>query len=226
MVIDTEPIAGSKVPDGGMITAVVSKGPERYAMPKVVGLSQTVAAGAIKDESLTLGSVSQAFDPKVAKGVVTSASYAPGTKLKSGSTVDLTVSKGPQPIKITDQTGKSAAAARRLCVTKAGFKVKITTENSDSVAKGMVIGQSPDKGTGVKGDTVSLKESLGPVMVTIPNVRSMGVDAAKKVMTEAGFKTKVQAVAVNYIGVGYVVYSKPSAKSEAPKGSTITLYVV
>ena len=90
----------------------------------------------------------------------------------------------------------------------------------------MVISQSPDKGNGVKGDTVTLKESLGPVMVTIPNVRSMGVDAAKKVMTEAGFKTRVQAVAVNYIGIGYVVYSKPSAKSEAPKGSTITLYVV
>jgi serine/threonine-protein kinase len=143
----------------------------------------------------------------------------------SGSTFDLTVSRGPQPIKITDHSGKSAAAAK-AALTTAGFKVKITTANSDTVAKGMVISQSPDKGTGVKGDTVTLKESLGPVMVTIPNVRSMGVDAAKKVMTEAGFKTKVQAVEVNYIGIGYVVYSKPSAKSEAPKGSTITLYVV
>ena len=102
------------------------------------------------------------------------------------------MSKGPQPIKITDYTGKGAAAAK-AALTKAGFKVKITTENSDTVNKGMVISQSPDKGTGVKGDTVTLKESLGPVMVTIPNVRSMGVDAAKKVMTEAGFKTKVQA---------------------------------
>ena len=225
MVIDTEPIAGTKVPDGGSITAVVSKGPERYAMPKVVGLAQAAATGAIKEANLTLGSVSQAFDPKIAKGVVTSASYAAGTKLKSGSTVDLTVSKGAQPIKIADHTGKGATAAR-AALTKAGFKVKITTENSDSIAKGMVIGQSPDKGTGVKGDTVTLKESLGPVMVTIPNVRSMGVDAAKKVMTAAGFKTKVQAVAVNYIGIGYVVYSKPSAKTAAPKGSTITLYVV
>jgi serine/threonine-protein kinase len=225
VVIDTEPIAGTKVPDGGSITAVVSKGPERYAMPKVVGLAQSAATGAIKEANLTLGSVSQGFDPKVAKGTVTSASYAPGTKLKSGSTVDLTVSKGPQPIKITDYSGKGAAAAK-AGLTKAGFKVKITTANSDTVAKGMVISQSPDKGTGVKGDTVALKESLGPVMVTIPNVRSMGVDAAEKVMAAAGFKTKVQAVAVNYIGIGYVVYSKPSAKSEAPKGSTVTLYVV
>ena len=63
-------------------------------------------------------------------------------------------------------------------------------------------------------------------MVTIPNVRSMGVKAAEKAMADAGFKTKVQPVAVNYIGVGYVVYSKPGAKTEAPKGSTITLYVV
>ncbi len=224
-VIDTDPVAGTKVPDGGSITAVVSKGPERYAMPKVVGLTQAAAAAAIDRANLDLGTVSQAFSAKVAKGVVVSASYAPGAKLKSGSTVELTVSKGPQPIKITDYTGKSAAAAKKA-LTEDGFKVKITTEHSDSVAKGSVISQSPDKGTGVKGDTITVKESLGPVMVTIPNVRSMGVDAAKKAMTAAGFKTKVQPVAVNYIGVGYVVYSKPSAKSEAPKGSTITLYVV
>jgi serine/threonine-protein kinase len=224
-VIDTDPVAGTKVLDGGSITAVVSKGPERYAMPKVVGLTRAAASAAIDKANLDLGTVSQAFSAKVAEGVVVSASYAPGTKLKSGSTVELTVSKGPQPIKITDYTGKSAAAAKKA-LTEDGFKVKITTEHSDSVAKGSVISQSPGKGTGVKGDTVTVKESLGPVMVTIPNVRSMGVDAAKKAMTAAGFKTKVQPVAVNYIGVGYVVYSKPSAKSQAPKGSTITLYVV
>ena len=45
----------------------------------------------------------------------------------------------------------------------------------------------------MKGDTITLTESLGPVMVTIPNVRSMGVNAAEKAMAEAGFKTKVQA---------------------------------
>lgn len=225
MVIDTDPVAGTKVPDGGSITAVVSKGPERYAMPKVIGLSQSAASAAIKEANLTVGTVTQSFSAKVAKGVVLSASYAPGAKLKSGSTVELTVSKGPQPIKITDYTGKSGAAAEKA-LRAAGFKVKITSANSDTVSKGTVISQSPDKGTGIKGDTITLKQSLGPVMVTIPNVRSMGVEAAEKVMAAAGFKTKVQPVAVNYIGVGYVVYSKPSAKSEAPKGSTITLYVV
>jgi beta-lactam-binding protein with PASTA domain/serine/threonine protein kinase len=225
LVIDTDPVAGTKVPDGGSITATVSKGPERFAVPKVVGSGVAAAKSALAEANLRLGTVSQTYHDKITEGVVISASYDAGTKLKSGATVDLTVSKGQQPIKITDYAGKSAADARKA-LKKAGFKVKITTAHSDKINRGTVISQSPNSGAGVKGDTITLTESLGPVMVTIPNVRSMGVQAAEKVMTAAGFKTKVQPVAVNYIGVGYVVYSKPSAKSEAPKGSTITLYVV
>ncbi|WP_425560657.1 PASTA domain-containing protein [Microlunatus capsulatus] len=62
--------------------------------------------------------------------------------------------------------------------------------------------------------------------MTVPNVRAMGVRAAEKVMREAGFRTRVQAAAVNYIGVGFVVSTGPKIRSQAPKGSTITLYVV
>lgn len=224
-VIDTDPVAGTKVPDGGTMTATLSKGPQRFAMPKIIGTTSAAARSAIAEANLKLGTVSQAWDPKIAKGVVTSASYAPGTKLKAGTAVDLTVSKGPQPIKIPDYTGKSADAAEKA-LQKAGFKTSFSTEHSDTVPDGVVISQTPKSGTGVKGDTISLKESLGPVMVTIPNVRSMGVKAAEKAMADAGFKTVVKPVTVNYIGVGYVVYSKPSAKKQAPKGSTITLYVV
>jgi serine/threonine-protein kinase len=45
-------------------------------------------------------------------------------------------------------------------------------------------------------------------------------------MKQAGFDTKVQPVSINYIGVGFVVFTNPRAGGHAPKGSTITLYVV
>jgi serine/threonine-protein kinase len=45
-------------------------------------------------------------------------------------------------------------------------------------------------------------------------------------MTRAGFKVRTRAVKTNYLGLGYVVYTDPRARSQAPKGSTITLYVV
>jgi eukaryotic-like serine/threonine-protein kinase len=52
------------------------------------------------------------------------------------------------------------------------------------------------------------------------------VRAAEQVMAAAGFRTKVQAAPVNYLGLGYVVYTDPRGRREAPKGSTITLFVV
>ena len=104
--------------------------------------------------------------------------------------------------------------------------VEVTTAHSDEVPVGEVISQTPGPGSGQKGDTVELTRSLGPVLVTVPNVRAMGVRAAEQVMRDAGFRTRVQAAAVNYIGVGFVVSTDPKARSQAPKGSTITLFVV
>jgi beta-lactam-binding protein with PASTA domain len=54
----------------------------------------------------------------------------------------------------------------------------------------------------------------------------MALPAARKLMRQAGFKTKVQPVGVNRNGVGYVIYSSPAARTEAPQGSTVILYVV
>jgi eukaryotic-like serine/threonine-protein kinase len=94
------------------------------------------------------------------------------------------------------------------------------------VTKGLVLAQTPGSGDGRRGDTVRLTESLGPVLVRVPNVSRMGVKAAEQVMAREGFKTRVRPVAVNYLGLGYVAFSGPRARSQAPKGSTITLYVV
>ena len=76
-----------------------------------------------------------------------------------------------------------------------------------------------------KGDDVRLVRSLGPVLVTVPNVRAMGISKAEETMQAAGFKTKTKK-ATNYLGLGYVVTSSPGAGKQAPKGSKITLYLV
>ena len=145
-VIDTEPIAGTRCRTAARSPPSCRRARNSTRCPRSSGSARR-RDRAIKDANLTLGSVSQAFHPKVAKGVVTSASYTPGTKPEVRLDRRSDRVQGPQPIKITDHTGKSAAAAK-AALTKAGFKVKITTANSDSVNKGMVISQSPDQGTG------------------------------------------------------------------------------
>lgn len=225
LVITTDPPAGTKVPDGDTITATVSKGPQRFAMPAVAGLSRAAATSALAEAHLAVASIEHAYHEQVAKGLVITASQRPGARLRSGTPVELTISRGPKPISITDHAGEPVRAAERA-LTKAGFKVKVTEAHSARVPRGAVISQAPDSGTGVKGDTITLRRSLGPVMVAVPDVRRMGVEAAKKELAAAGFRTSVRPVAVNYIGVGYVVYTKPGARARAPKGSTITVYIV
>jgi serine/threonine-protein kinase len=172
-----------------------------------------------------VGKVTTAYSDAYALGLVISASQKTGQSLKPDTAVDLVVSKGVKPIKIKDWTGKSADDAEKA-LRAAGFTVTEQTENSDKVAKDLVISQTPDTGTGRKGDTVTIVRSLGPVMVTVPITTSMGMRAAEKVLQDAGFKTRIRPVAINYIGVGFVVYTNPKARTQAPKGSLITIYVV
>lgn len=225
VVISTDPGAGTKIINGGQIEAVISKGPERFVAPKTVGLSRDAAESALIGANLSLGTVSQTWHEEIKKNVVVKASAEPGSKLKKHTEVDLVVSKGPKPIKIVSYTGKSTEQAKASLV-KAGFLVKIKTAHSDSVPKGSVIKQTPAKGEAFKGDTITLTDSRGPVMVTVPNVTRWGTKDATKTMEQAGFKVVVKPVAVNFIGIGYVVYTNPGKATQAPKGSTITLYVV
>ncbi|MBA8794333.1 serine/threonine-protein kinase [Friedmanniella endophytica] len=224
-VISTVPGAGAKVVKGGEIEVTVSKGPERHAVPAVAGMSQAAATAALRAASLGVGTTSTVWDDRVPSGQVIRATPAVGARLRRDTPVNLTVSKGKQPITVTDWTGKDAGEAARA-LDKAGFDVTVTSKNSDTVPAGRVISQSPDSGTGVKGDDIALVKSLGPVMVSVPNVRAMGIKAAQAAMQEAGFKTTTQRAATNYLGLGYVAYTSRAAGSKAPKGSTITLFIV
>jgi serine/threonine-protein kinase len=224
VVMSTDPGAGANVGRGTDVKVTVSKGPERYAVPTVLNKSQAEATDEITAAKLTVGAVSQAFSDTVTQGLVISVDPAPGTPLKRGAPVDLVVSKGRQPIPVTDFTGQPAAQAVDS-LTKAGLQVDATQqENSDTVPKGNVIRQSPSGGTLFKGQQVTLVVSKGPVMVTVPDVQGRQEADATKVLTAAGFKVSVQRFMGGIFGT--VRSQDPAAGSQQPKGSTITLVVV
>jgi serine/threonine-protein kinase len=225
VVIDTRPRPGGQILRGGEIDAVVSKGPERYPMPKVTGLSESAAEELLGRGNLAVGQVEHAYSETVQKELVISASEQPGASLKRDTEIDLVISDGRRPIKITDYTGQDAdRAAAEL--KDAGFDVAVGQEHSASVPEGEVIKQSPENGTGHLDDKIKLVESLGPVMVTVPNTKSMGVEAAKDVLRDKGFKVRTANSSILHLGLGYVESSDPPGGSKVAEGSTITLYLV
>jgi len=59
----------------------------------------------------------------------------------------------------------------------------------------------------------------------VPRVVAMGLGAATEKLEAAGFKVTSKESGA-YLGLHFVLRSDPSSGSLAPKGSTITLYLV
>jgi eukaryotic-like serine/threonine-protein kinase len=222
-VISTDPAAGETIQRGAEVSLVVSKGPERYEVPPVVGMTLAEATTRIGEVNLTVGDVREVFHESVPDGQVITAEPGPGASLKKGTAVEMTVSKGRKPIEVPDQTGKDATAATRA-LEKLGLEVDAKEQqNSDTVPKGSVISQSPRDGTLFKGDTVTLVVSKGPVLVDVPNVVGQQVDQARQALEAAGFKVTVRKALGGFFGT---VRLQDPASGKAPKGSTITLTIV
>ncbi|WP_235998149.1 Stk1 family PASTA domain-containing Ser/Thr kinase [Aestuariimicrobium ganziense] len=223
-VIRMSPEPGARVKKGSGLHAVVSSGPERFTMPKLTGMALEGAKAELVKNNLVVGKVTQAWHESAKKDTVVSASQQAGSPLKRGTTVDLVVSKGPQPIPITSWAGKKTTEAK-AALEKAGFSVSITEKNSDTVAKGLVISQTPDKGEGAKGTKVSLVSSKGPVMVQVPRVAGADEATARTRLANAGLKVSVVYTTPAWLRLNVVAGQDPAAGKMAVKGSTVTIWV-
>jgi serine/threonine protein kinase/beta-lactam-binding protein with PASTA domain len=223
-VMRTDPAGGENVTRSGTVTAILSRGPERHAVPVVRGRTLDDAQAAIQDADLSFGTARYVFNETVAKGVVLQSDPKPGARLRRDAAVDVVVSKGPKPIKVPDFTGHDADRAEQW-FEKAKVEVERSEDNSDTVEKGDVLKQSPDKGTVLPGDKVELVVSKGPVMVNVPQVIRMNTGDATAELKAAGFEVRTERVDV-YIGIGLVVRQSPGSGGKAPRGSTVTIYIV
>lgn len=224
VVISTDPGAGERLLRGGTVTLVMSLGPERYPMVEVVGLERAAAEKLLTDSHLAVGKVTESFSEEVPEGQVISASQDVGASLKPQTPVDLTVSKGREPIRIPDHVGaKADEAAKEL--KGLGFKVNVKEENSADVDKGRVIRQDPRSGSGFRGDTVTIVKSLGPVMVTIPSVRYKSTDDAKKALEDLDLKVEVKRDSGFAIPLNLATGTDPAEGTEVAVGTKVTLYV-
>ena len=223
-VVRTDPAGGERVLDGSDVTVVLSRGPERYQVPALRGMTEEQARAALEEDNLEVGDIVRRWNERVDEGVVLRSDPKPLTELRPGSTVDLVVSRGPKPIEVKDFTGKEADKAQEW-FDEQGLEVRVTEEHSDDVKEGRVITQSPAEGKLYRGDLVTLTVSKGPVLVEVPNLRAVGVEAATEELERLGFKVRTEESGT-FLGLGYVSSADPGFGSMVPKGSTITLYLV
>jgi serine/threonine-protein kinase len=223
-IIESIPAGGGKVDAGGTVKLVVSKGPERYAVPMTTGLTPEAAQAALKKYPLLVGTVNEVFNSDIPKGFVISTSPASGTSVKRDTTVNLLISKGIEQIALASYLGKSGEQALNE-LTEAGFSVEAGYAFNENVPELAVISQYPAGGaTANKGGKVTILISKGPRNTVIPRtVITMEAKAAQQLLESLGLKVRVVSVGNNKKKVVKTV--SPAANTSVKRGSLVTITV-
>ncbi|WP_405853152.1 Stk1 family PASTA domain-containing Ser/Thr kinase [Streptomyces sp. NBC_00090] len=195
-------------------------------VPAVLGQTEATATKRITDAGLEVGTTKRAFSDVYERGTVMAVDPAPGERVRGNATVTLTLSRGPEKVKVPNLRNKPLPEAKRLLKKEGLAPGVITTEFSDSVAQGAVIGSDPEPGTERSPDSaVALVVSKGSP-IDVPDVTGETVADATAALQEAGLTVRVAPERINSPeDAGAVAAQSLAEGSRAAEGDTITLTV-
>ncbi len=160
-IVSQTPDVDENVEEHTTVLVVVSSGKGSVSIPNVQGKNVTDAESELKSANFE---VDKAYDysDSVQEGFVISQSPEGGSQGKKGDLVTLKISRGKESVTVPDFTkiyADEESARRHL----ADFVVTVNHAYSDSVDKGIVMGQSIAGGKQVeKGTAITITISDGP----------------------------------------------------------------
>jgi eukaryotic-like serine/threonine-protein kinase len=157
-VLRQTPPPGIVVRRGGTVDLVVSEGVEQTIVPgEVVGRSREEAEVLLQQAKLTIERVVMR-DGNIPAGRVLEVSPEPGTQVRAGSAVVLTVASGQVEVPDVRGQGQDEAADG---LQAAGFSVAIELRN-DPGEPGRVLAQNPVNTRAARGSTITIVVSQTP----------------------------------------------------------------
>ncbi|MER6146984.1 Stk1 family PASTA domain-containing Ser/Thr kinase [Streptomyces hirsutus] len=193
-------------------------------VPPLLAKTEKEARDRLAEAGLGVGRVEEAYSDSVKRGSVIRTDPAAGARIRGTDSVSLTLSKGPETVKVPDVDGVALDKAR-AALKKTGLEPgMVTREFSGDVAKGSVISTGPAGGTEVRaGSAVALTVSKGNP-VDVPDVTGEDLADARAELEEVGLEVEVATERVtSEHDAGRVARQSPGADDEAVEGDTVTL---
>ena len=224
-VIRQDPASGAQVAKNDVVTLVVSGGLPRVAVPDIKDYSLVDAVRALTGAKLKYKEV-DAYSSTVPDKQLIDVNPPPGTSVRQGSTVALTVSKGVKPIFVPDLVGMTSLAARKkLAALGLTLNVAQQTE-SDTIPKDVIASQDPQpSATAAPNSTVNVIVSTGPSAIAVPNVVGNDPDAAQAALRAAGLAPAMAYTVDAANPTGKISLQKPDAGTMVKKGAPVTIYL-
>ena len=224
LVIDQDPDPNRNVSKGTQINLVISKGQQPAAtvtVPDLKGMTPSEAQAALTKVGLVAQAGDSVYDSEVENGKIAKQSPRAGSSAKAGDTITYQLSKGVESVDVPNVAGYGEQEARSA-LEGAGFAVKVSYSESNSVDKGYVISQSPT-GKAEKGSTITLTVSSGSAQVTVPSVVGETESSASAALRNSGFGVSVGYDYSSTVAEGVVI--SQSVTGTADKGTIVTITV-
>ena len=151
-VTGQDPKAVTQLIEGASVRINFSTGPKPIGVPPVVGLDYSTALQQLQAAGFAVARTDvESAEPQ---GVVVSQVPSGSATAAKGSTVNVSVSNGPQTTPVPDVSGQTTANAKAT-LTAAGFKVVVTPQDTDvETFDGIVISQDPPGNTQQDPNTI------------------------------------------------------------------------
>jgi eukaryotic-like serine/threonine-protein kinase len=152
-VTGQDPPAGKVIEKGSRVRINYSSGPANVRVPSVIGLQFDQASAALQGQGFAVAR--RDVDSERPKGEVVDQS--PSDQAPKGSTITLSVSKGPPMSTVPDVTAQDEDSASST-LEQSGFVVQVQRQDvQDPGLEGIVLSQSPTGGSRAKqGSTVTI----------------------------------------------------------------------
>lgn len=158
-VLRTYPDPGTSVNINSEVRVSISGGPDKLAVPSLLGMDLDSAKDVISKSGLKIGKVSREYSDNVGEGNVIRQDPEPDSNATTDTKINLVISRGQEikNISVPDVNNKGIDEASGI-ISNSGFKVtKSEVTTSDKTQDGKVISQSVAAGDQAKaGSTINL----------------------------------------------------------------------
>ena len=158
---------------------------EMAEVPNVIGRTSELAQQMLEEAGFKMSIEGEIENEEYPRNFIAKQTYPSGEKVTKGTTIKVSLSKGPKTVLVPDVTNKTQREAS-LMLENLGLKYEIEEKTDEDIPEGNVISQSIEKNTEVEsGSVIILTVSMGPEdsKVVVPDLSSLNeaqaIDALK-----------------------------------------------
>jgi serine/threonine-protein kinase len=196
----------------------------QVAVPDLSRMTIPEATTALNNLGLSLGEQTPEENPSFEVNTIISQNPGAGGMVDRGTAINIVISKGKNQVPVPTLVNFISTDDVRAALANVNLKLGGVTYEDSDLPTGTVLRSDPVAGTYVDAGTfVNIVVSSGKL--NVPNVVGQTEDAARALLSDAGFVVVVNYNVDDSVSPGTVLSQTPIADTPADSGSTVTIVV-